>query len=131
MAKAGEVVVKLSTESAEFNAGVKRVRSSAASMVADLKKQFGDGSLWGQTGKLLAGGGAVAGLSLAASQLNNLAKGAEELNAALIKGDGSAGLMAANFLKSIPIVGDLGDAFARIYDIASGTAAYVASTQAA
>lgn len=87
-----------------------------------LKASFGEESGLGRTMKALAGAGALAGLSVLARSLNTVAEKGTELAIALDKGDGSASEMAANLLKSIPIVGQLGEGLDRVRSLLDGSA---------
>jgi hypothetical protein len=153
MALVGSVLVKFKSEYAEYLAGAQKVRAGSAAtteqiandakkgaaksksaygqMLSDLNSQFGKRSSFGKTLKLLAGGGVIGAAGMAASEFDEMTKKAEAMAVAIHQGGDEARKQAAEFLVSIPIVGKIGDGFARIYEIARGTASYVADMKTA
>lgn len=140
----GSLLVNLVAETMGFSTGLNRAKSDLKgfenqakastektkgffkSMSADLGKK----SFLGQSLKMLAGGGAVGALSMASNEFNDLTKKAEELAGMQYKSVEQQRKMTAEFLTSIPIAGKLGEAFARIWEMASGTTAEVAKMNA-
>lgn len=74
---------------------------------ADLKKDFGKGSMLGQSLKLLAGGGAIAGVGLAARELANLGATIEEMSIQMRSGQKSFREFTEEGIRSIPILGNV------------------------
>lgn len=120
VAKAAEDAGKIASK--HFTAAI---APSSKGFLDNMKGMFGEESKWGKVFKLFAGTGAVAGLSMAANQFNELTIKAEAFALALHRADGSASELAADLLTSIPIVGKLGEGLARVWSIMSGEAAAI------
>lgn len=89
-------------------------------IIKGLKSQFGEESGFGGMMKILAGGGAIMGIGIAARAIDGMAKGAEKFAVEMAKGEKSTLNMTADLVESIPIVGNLADAFARIGGLIGG-----------
>lgn len=72
----------------------------------DLKGEFGKASLLGQSTKLLAGGGVVAGLGLATRQLRAWGDTMAEVSVQLRTNQITGGQAAGRLAESLPVVGD-------------------------
>ena len=78
-------------------------------MLKGLKGSFGEESDLGRTLKIFAGAGIVGGLAIAANQFNALAGKASDYADKLALGQTTAGDMAAELARSVPIFGPLAD----------------------
>src|SRR6185312_11483437 len=76
-----------------------------------LKGDFGKGSALGQSLKLLAGGGAIAGLSLATAKFEEFTAKILELATATDRGSESFGEQFGELFRTLPIVGNLTKGF--------------------
>jgi hypothetical protein len=99
---------------------------TAKSLLSSLNDEVGKRSTFGKISKLLAGGGVIGGLGIAAHVFDGLTLEAENFALALDKGGDASRKAGAELLTQIPIVGKLGEAGARIWGIVSGETAYVA-----
>lgn len=99
-----------------FVEGARRVRASTKSLQRDLsgfdelnetlKNTFGRGSALKEGFEILAGGGAIAGLGLAARGFKDVAESIGEMVSAMKEGKKSASELWEGFITGIPIVGD-------------------------
>lgn len=141
MALVGQVGVKFTGDTAEYTAATARVKKENAAvaqsgrdMFKSLGSQFGKGSLLGDVGKALSGRGAFGGITMLLNETDNALKKAVELQTQYKLGAISAGEMADELAKSIPILGHIYSAGRSIHELISGeeaeTAAIEASTKA-
>ncbi len=91
-----------------------------------LKSSFGKSSTLGQLTKLAVGGGAIAGLSMAAKEVDEFVGKIADVSAAWKKGDADAGDMFETVAKGIPVLGSIWDAGRKIHEMWSGEAAALA-----
>ncbi|HVZ27456.1 MAG TPA: hypothetical protein VG798_02275, partial [Rhizomicrobium sp.] len=111
-------------------AGVKEAMGEAAEegggkfhkMLEGLKAEYGKKSLLGESFELLAGGGAIAGLSIFSEQVKNIVGGVADLAAQYKEGEISGGEMVDGILKSIPVFGGLYEAASKVVDVIDGQA---------
>jgi predicted hydrocarbon binding protein len=113
-------------ENAIAQTGGKAGDSYAKGFIKSLKSQMGEESAFGGAMAMLRGGGAMVGVAVVAQQLQGMAAAMEKFAIAAATGESDTGELVANMLRSIPVAGQLGDAFARFYELASGTTAAVA-----
>ena len=115
----------------QMKAGVENENAQAARSVesqwkqtlGNLKGDFGKSSTLGQTMKLLAGGGAIMGISMVGSQLNAATKTMEELVTAFRMGKATAGEFTEKLLGSLPVLGQFWEAGRNIREMLLGEAA--------
>ncbi len=86
----------------------------------DLKSQFGKGSLLGQSTKLLVGGGAIAGVNMAAKEFEALSGKISEMADAYRKGETSGKEMIGEILREIPILGHITKGFDALRNAITG-----------
>ena len=85
-------------------------KKASSGLLESLKGGFGRSSTFGQVEKILGGGGALIGLSLAGRQLNELAGKAQDLSKAFGDGSKTGGEIASELARSIPILGSIVEA---------------------
>jgi hypothetical protein len=130
LAEIEETGVAVKVAQAQMQLGAARGRAAELGMLGALKAQFGKGSESTLLTKTLAGGGAILGLSLAAGAV-------ERATAAIVENlkdaNNTAADMYLNFVRSIPILGDVEKTLENIGTIVDeirspGQAAYVAGS---
>src|SRR6185312_9570012 len=84
----------------------------------------------GQSLKLLAGGGAIAGLSLATAKFEEFTAKILELATATDRGSESFGEQFGELFRTLPIVGNLTKGFDNLRNAATGDTAAIASMNA-
>lgn len=110
--------------------GLDDTKKSVDGFFKSLKGGLGEESAFGNAFKLLNGAGAVAGLALAGRELNKLADKAAELNKEYRDGSKSAGEVAEELAKSLPVFGEViaaGRTFRGILDGTADQAAQIAN----
>ena len=112
----------------------RRIQKEQASIVQgdwmdELKGMAGKHSVMGKVLDLVRGGGAIGAVAVGASMFNELSKRVEELSLSYAKGELSGRELTGEILRSIPIVGQAGDALARFWGLASGETLQVAQIQ--
>jgi len=112
MAVVGSMNGLLSMETSGWKKGAKSAESDVDSLsgkfksfLGDTKADFGKGSALGQSMKLLAGGGAVAGITMAINEAKKAADAIGEVTAAYRAGKIGAGEMTEKIIASIPVIG--------------------------
>jgi hypothetical protein len=144
MALVGSVTARFASQTAEYSKGIDTARAktngfyrdvtqgakesqkASQGFLKDLSGSFGRGSDFTKILKTLAGSGAVMGLNLLAKEALHFSEKMKDVAEASTKGADEQARSYAELLKSVPIVGKIGEALANIYDVASGTSAYVA-----
>jgi hypothetical protein len=102
------------------------VKGTWESTMAGLKESMGKGSVFGQTMKLMMGGGAVMGLSMAGSALQRMTGELRQLTTAFREGEISAGEFAEKLAGSIPVFGEFWKAGRDIRELITGEEAAAA-----
>lgn len=101
-------------------AGREAAANTYKSYLDQLNSQFGKRSAFGKTLKLLAGGGVIGGIGLAASELDEMTRKMAEFADEIRRGSLSAGEMTEKFITAIPILGNIWDAGRNIREIFTG-----------
>jgi hypothetical protein len=115
---AGDVTIGLSAETAQFSSEFKNAGKAvnefdnqvkkSGSTLKTLKENFGRGSMLNQSLKIAAGGGAVAGIGLAAREVTAAAQQMVDFNNKAKMGELTATEMKDQFYKMIPVIGAIG-----------------------
>lgn len=92
----------------------------------DMKSQFGKGSLLGQSLKLAAGGGAIAGLTMALHEIGAMADKIIDIKAQFKAGTITAGELTDQLLKTLPVFGAMYEDALKIREIFTGEEAAAA-----
>jgi len=117
-----DIVVGAKDEaSGKIKATAEKVRKELSALDT-LKGGLGEESALGNTLKVFQGAGAIAGLTMAGTMLNTLATKAGELRRELNSGEKSAGQVAEEAAKSLPIFGPLVDAGRKFRAMLDGSA---------
>jgi hypothetical protein len=124
-------VVNAPAAAAAASAGVESGKGYSKGFLDSLNAEVGKRSSFGKVAKLLSGAGVVGGLAVASNLIDQATVSAEKFAIALGKGDDAAREGTAELLRSLPIVGKLGEAGERIWNIVSGESAYVAKIKEA
>lgn len=111
--RAGRAAVEITGDNRKLKESV----NESHGVLETLKRSFGRGSAFQETGELLKGAGVVAGLTIAGEVLKNATGKAVELKNALVEGKMSGGEMANEFAKSLPILGGIVEAGANIHEL--------------
>jgi hypothetical protein len=119
--------VKLGADSASFNNEVEKMKKKNRGFLDELNAQYGKKSTIGKVFKLAAGGGVIAGLALAANEFKNLTEHAGEMYDKFRAGNTTAGELADEVAKSLPIIGKVYEGFKNIGEIVSGVRGEVAA----
>ncbi|HQY89236.1 MAG TPA: hypothetical protein PK402_11300, partial [Tepidisphaeraceae bacterium] len=96
--------------------------------LSSLDSQFGESSNFGKMMKIMQGGGAAAGLNMAGRVLEDVTGKAIELRDALDAGEITAGEMADELARSVPILGNIYSAGANIHELITGAQAELRRT---
>jgi hypothetical protein len=99
-------------------------------ILESLKNAFGGRSDLKDVTEILVGGGAVAGLSLAGRVLNDMTGKAIELRDAFSDGSKSAGEVADELIRSLPVLGNIFSAGQNIRELFTGERAEIARINA-
>jgi DNA repair exonuclease SbcCD ATPase subunit len=99
---------------------VKNFRDTTTGILNDLNAQFGKRSLLGKTMKLLAGGGAIAAVSMAANEFKAMSDKVLEVADSYRKGETSSMEFAAQMIRSIPILGKMTEGFDSLREAITG-----------
>lgn len=94
-----------------FARSVNQPTSSAGGSFGSLSRGFGGGSGVGSIGKILAGGGAVAGVTILSREITQAATTVGEYRRAYKAGEMSARDLAAESARAVPVLGDMIKAF--------------------
>lgn len=100
---ASELSVSISATTTKFEQGIERVKSS----LRGLKQTFGKGSLFGDVGSILAGGGAIAGLAVLARFATTIKSNISAVGEEFEKVGNKTDAIAIGFLRSLPLVGGM------------------------
>jgi len=129
----GSLKALLSADSSAWSKGF----TNAGKDVDRLKKKTGSffkdmsaSSTFGQSMRIMAGGGAVAALTMAGSQIKNFADNLIELRNELNAGTLSAGEFAEKLAGSIPVIGQFWQAGRSIRELFTGEQAEIARINA-
>ncbi len=90
------------------------------SFLSELKGEAGKGSLLGQSLKLAAGGGAIAGVGLAAREFTELTAGIANFSNKLRSGKENTAELTREFVQTIPILGKVEQGFENIGEAITG-----------
>jgi hypothetical protein len=120
----GGGVDKLEQLKAEFQAQTDSMKAEASALQGRLAARQAEISSGGMSASQT--GFAIAGLSIAAHQVDELAQKAEKVALQFQAGEISGRELTAQLLRSVPIAGDLGDAMSRVYSFLDGDTQYVA-----
>lgn len=101
MAKGGGIVFEVTADVRAFEQEIKKVNGHLDS----LNKQFGKGSTFAQIGKLLAGGGAIAGIGLLTRALDQSSDALVKLAYASRQGGDALQATFAEAISGVPIIG--------------------------
>ena len=94
--------------------------SGGGGFFKSLKGQLGEESDLGNFGKLLKGAGAVAGVTMVSRAIKDAADKAAELRQQYERGEISATQMAGGLARSLPVLGDMTQAFDSIRELITG-----------
>lgn len=109
----------------EFHADLDKLEKETNSIPEMLKHAFGRGSMFKEALELAVGGGALASVSEATARIAELAKKANELREEFRSGSKSAGEIADELLRSLPILGNVYSAGREIRELFTGEEAEV------
>jgi len=98
---------------------------SVAQSLSDLKKTAGEGGQLGEFAKMARGAGAVAGIALAARTLTDLTGKAVSFRDAMREGSMSAGDVADQLARSIPVLGSIYAAGRNLRELITGQQAEI------
>lgn len=124
MATVGSILVKLGLQSASFTKGIDEATKKTDSLRTSMRGLK-------EAGEILRGAGAIAGVTMLGRALNDTTKKIEEMWAAFGRGALEGKEALADVLKSLPVVGQLGEGLARVWEMALGRAEEVERLQAA
>lgn len=125
MATIGNLTIVLNAQTGPLAAGLKRAQADVGGFLKNVKGQLGEESALGGAFKALKGAGAVAGLALASNALRDATGRAVELRDALNSGAMSAGEVADQMARALPVVGGIYAAGRNIRELLTGEQAAV------
>ncbi len=132
MAVAGEVAINLVARIDALEKNLKRGRQKVKEfgdetrgVLDQLKHGLGGRSDFKEFFELLKGTGAIAGLNIAAETLRDMSASAIKLRDALFNAEKSAGQVAEDFIKTIPVIGKLFEAGRNIRELITGEQLYI------
>lgn len=97
----------------------------AEGFLRGLKEKFGRRSVFNESLELLAGGGVVAGIGLAAHQFEEITERIAKFSEAARSGKASGTELVVMLADSVPVLGDVAKGFASIYEACTGTIAAI------
>lgn len=121
----GAVTINFAANTADFEKGVEKSKG----LIGDLKSSLGKGSTLGQSMKILAGGGAVAGFAMIGRELEALTGKAIEFRDAMREGKMEAGDVVEELAKSLPIYGGVIAAGRNIRELITGEQAAITAIE--
>lgn len=113
----------------EFNEAGKSAEDfskRAKAALKDIKSDFGKGSLLGQGLKLAAGGGAIAGLSMATREFKEFSEKVRDSVTEMKMGKKTFADMTADFAHGLPVLGSAIQGFQALGDAITGDSAAIA-----
>ncbi len=127
MAFFGSLLAMLKMDATQWSKGHQQARDEldktakkSKVFFADLKSGFGKGSFLGQSLELMAGSGAIAGLSMAMNKVVDLTEKIKELADGVRAGTVKWDSFADSLIKSIPIMGQVYQATRNLQDAITG-----------
>lgn len=125
--RAGGIHWAATMDAKGFQAGARRVRAEVQSTQKELsefqrfndslKGVFGRGSTLKESLEILAGGGAIAGIGIAARGFKNLSESLRDAAEAFQSGAKSASTLFGEFLTGMPIIGDTASALKALFEV--------------
>lgn len=92
----------------------------AEGFLRGLKEKFGRRSVFGESIELLAGGGVIAGIGMAAHSFEDAAEKVAKLSEEMRKGQLTTGEYIGEFARSLPILGDMTKGFDALREVVTG-----------
>ncbi len=133
----GKIVGLFTTDTVAWTKGINSatkdvdgLEKKTKSFLSGLSDSFGKRSSLGQLTKLAVGGGAIAGLSFAARELDKFTEKIVAMQLESGKADHSFDDYAVEIAKALPIIGSITDAVENVLKVATGQAKQEAETKA-
>lgn len=127
--RAGRAYVEITADDKGFRAGLERATSRFEAFEKKLKGVAGSRGPLADAFDIAVGGGAVAGMTMAANVIGEAAKKLNELNAEFANGQMSVKEYAGEIARSLPVIGTMVKMWDEVKGAITGSAAALAKLQ--